>query len=163
MIGSSPNLRASAVQPLKNPIASLSGISKPRLISDQATESAANNAIARGYQKGFDRPARAAKAGFSVNAYDRMAAAQADAQGSAEGAAEAAGIRAEDQAFNESQRAAHQNLIESRLNSNYELQTGMAGAGFNKRFAAKQNGAAIAMAVRAAQQRLRLALLSRLQ
>ena len=104
MIGASPVLKASAVQPLKNPVGALAGIARPQLIADRTTEAAANNVLASGYQKGYARPAVGTRAGFSVNAMDRMKAAQQSAAGIMVGASQAAGIRAEDQAFNSSSR-----------------------------------------------------------
>jgi hypothetical protein len=79
-----------------------------------------------------------------------------------EGASQAAGIRAEDQAFNSNQEAAHQSLIGERLNANYGLETQAAGANWQRRFAAKKNRYELLQAQQQAQLRLRLALLSQM-
>jgi hypothetical protein len=133
------------------------------MISDKATEGAANNAIANGYRTGYTRPAMNAKAGFSVTARDQMKAAQQAAAGIGEGAAKAAGIRAEDQIFNDSQNLAYQQMVGDRLNANYALDTAAQGADFSKRFAGQQNRFGLNQARQQALMRLRMALLSRME
>ena len=164
MIGASPTLKPSSSLGLKHPVSALSGLSKPRTIADSTTESAANNAIAQGYQKGNARGFmnQSDRAGFSRSAMDRMKASQAEAAGIAEGASNAAGIRGEDQAFNEQQQAAYEQMVDDRLNHNFGIQTGMNAANFGARMPGKRNQAALDLARRRAQMSLRLALLSKL-
>jgi len=164
MIGASPTLTPRSALGLKNPVSALSGLSKPRTIADSTTESAANNAIAQGYQKGDARGAmnQSDRAGFSRGAMDKMRAGQAQAAGIAEGASAAAGIRGEDQAFNENQKANYEQMVDDRLNHNFGIQTGMNAANFGVRMAGQRNRASLAQARARAQMSLRLALLSKL-
>lgn len=149
--------------PKANPASELAGLSPPRKISDFATESAANNASAAGYRAGYVRPAATTKPGFSVNANDKMRAAQSQASGVAGGAEAAAGIRAQDQAFNSEQDANYQAMIGARLNSNYELQSGMNSANWQKQFARQSNLLGMNSARQSAWQNIRLALLSQME
>lgn len=118
MIGSQPNLTPQQATPRVNPFADMSGLAPPRKLQDQTVQAAANNAMAQGYQQGYVRPATQTKAGFSVNARDKMRAAQQQAQGMAEGAQAAAGIQADADAFNYQQDQAAQQRQESRLIAN---------------------------------------------
>jgi hypothetical protein len=162
MIGSDSQI----TRPKKNPFADLSGLYKPRTISDSTTEDRAQNALASGYQKGEKRDyleqEDAKRVGLSRSAMSQTKAAQFAAAGAASGAQEAAGIRSADQAFNEQQRAAHEQMVDDRLNSNYQLQTGMNAANFNRRFAGSQNRYSLDQARQRAQMSLRMALLSKL-
>lgn len=136
-------------------------IRPPALIADSATESSANNAIASGYQKGYSRPALAAKAGLSVNARDRMRAAQNEASGIAEGAKMAAGIRAEDQAFNSQAQFDNEMLRQQAAAFDYGQMTDMNGALFDGRMARMNALSGVEMARRRAAMQLRMALLGR--
>lgn len=160
MISADLSLKPQGAVPRKNPISSLAGLSKPRTIADSVTESAANNALAAGYQSG----ARTGEgqAGFSKSAMDRMRSAQREAAGVAEGASNAAGIRSEDQAFNASQNAAWDAMVEERINNNASANLGMNAANFERLMSGKQNRWSLQMARSRASQALRLALLSRL-
>jgi hypothetical protein len=162
MIGSDPNLRPKSALSLKAPVSAFAGLTPPRTIADATTESAANNAIASGYQKGNARAAMGSmdRAGFSRGANERMRAGQAEAAGIAAGAAEAGGIRADDQSFNEGQNAQYQQLLDQRMNDNFGLQTGMNSANFSFRNAAQQNAWNLRMARQRASNSLRLALLN---
>lgn len=133
----------------------------PQLIADSATESAANNALAQGYQKGYARPAMQAKAGFSTNAKDRMRASQQEAAGIAEGASAAAGIRAEDQQFNSQQTWDNEMLKEQALAFDYGQMTERNAVGAERRMARQQSIAGIHQARQRAAMQLRLALLSK--
>jgi len=160
MIGSDQSLVPKSAVPRKNPISSLAGLSKPRTIADSVTESAAQNALASGYQAG----ARSGQgqAGFSKSAMNRMQDAQRSAAGVAKGASDAAGIRAEDQSFNSSQNFAWDQMVQDRLNSNLGTALGMNAANFDQLMAGKQNRWSLQMARSRAAQSLRLALLSKL-
>jgi hypothetical protein len=164
MIGASPTLTARSALSLKNPVSALSGLSKPRTIADSTTESASNNVIAQGYQKGNARGAMNSndRAGFSRGAMDRMRAGQAEAAGIAEGANAAAGIRGEDQAFNENQQSTYEQMVDDRLNHNFGIQTSMNSANFGLNMSKQRNNAALAQARARARMSLRLALLSKL-
>ena len=163
MISADYRMTPAKAAPKAHPASELAGLSPPRKISDAATESAANNAIAQGYRSGYQRPAMNARAGFSVNANDQMRSQQALAAGVGQGAQQAAGIRAEDQAFNNQQDAQWQAMVGARLNSNYELQSGMQGANWAKQFARQSNALNMDMARRQAWQNIRLALLSQME
>lgn len=136
-------------------------IRPPQLIADSATESAANNAIASGYQKGYARPAMQAKAGFSVNAKDRMKADQRAAAGVAAGAQEAAGIRAEDQQFNQSARFDNEMLQQQALAFDYDQMTDANAVNSSAKLARQQSLASVSQARQRAAMQLRLALLSK--
>jgi hypothetical protein len=136
-------------------------IKPPQLIADSATESAANNALAQGYQKGYVRPATQAKAGFSANAKDRMRAAQQQSAGIAEGAQAAAGIRAEDQQFNSQQRWENEMLKEQSLAFDYDQMTQQNQTHFDRNMARQTSLAGVNQARQRAAMQLRLALLSK--
>jgi len=140
----------------------LAGIAPPRKIADSVTEAAANNATAAGYRKGAIRPGMLAQPGFSAGAQQAMQAAQQQAAGVGEGAQQAAGVRAEDQMFNASQQGDYEQRVQGRLNSNYELQTGMNQANFQKQMARMSNHTNMNLAQQQAWQQLRLSLLSRM-
>lgn len=161
MIGGSPTLRAGSALQQRAPVSALAGLSRPRYVADSTTESAANNAIAQGYQKGNARASMQSmdRAGFSRGAMEKMRAGQAEAAGIAEGASQAAGIRADDQATNDDLRAQFEQMRDQRLNDHFGIQTGMQGANFAKRFAAKQNQWNLRVAQQRASNSLRLALL----
>jgi hypothetical protein len=161
MIGAQPGFRPAQAAPKKNPMADLSGLRQPRKISDGTTEDAANNANAAGFQQGYRTVGP--QQGFSKGAHERMAQAQAQAAGQAQGAQQAAGIRAEDQMFNAQQDAGYQALVGARLNSNYELQTGLNSANWQKQFAQQSNRLGMGMARQGAWQQIRLALLSQME
>jgi len=163
MIGAQPGFRPAQAAPKKNPMADLSGLRQPRKISDGTTEDAANNALASGFQQGYARPGQMAQAGFSAGAQQGMRAGQQQAVGQAQGAQQAAGIRAEDQMFNAQQDAGYQALVGARLNSNYELQTGLNSANWQKQFAQQSNRLGMGMARQGAWQQIRLALLSQME
>lgn len=163
MISADYSLTPKRSAPKAHPASELAGMYPPRKIADSVTESAANNASAEAYRAGYVRPATQTRPGFSVSANDRMRAAQAQAAGQAEGASAAAGIRAQDQAFNSQQEANWQALVNARLNSNYELQSGMNQANFQKQFARQSNALNMGMARRNAWQNIRLALLSQME
>lgn len=136
-------------------------IRPPQLIADSQTESAANNAIASGYQKGYARPATQAKAGFSVNARDRMRADQRAAAGIAAGAQEAAGIRAEDQQFNQSARFDNEMLQQQALAFDYDQMSDSNSAWNSAKLARQTALTGVAQARQRAAMQLRLALLSK--
>jgi hypothetical protein len=136
-------------------------IGPPQLIADSATESAANNVIASGYQKGYTRPAMQSKAGFSVNSKDRMRAAQQQAAGIAEGAQQAAGIRADDQQFNESQRNANEMLRQQALAFDYNQMTERNSAFNSAKMSRQSDMAGVAQARQRAAMNLRMALMSK--
>jgi len=163
MIGAEPGFRPMQAAPKKNPMADLSGLRQPRKIADSTTEDAANNAVASGFQQGYSRPGQLAKAGFSAGAQQRMVAGQQQAAGQAQGAQQAAGIRSQDQAFNSQQDAAYQALLGARLNSNYELQSGLNSANWQKQFSQQSNRLGMNMARQQAWQQIRLALLSQME
>lgn len=141
----------------------LAGIAPPRKISDATTEAAANNAMAAGYRAGTIRPGQLAKGGFSAGAQQRLQSAEQQAAGVNQGAQEAAGIRSEDQAFNAEQQARYQQLVQERMNSNYDTMTGMNNAGWQKFFTGQRNNLNLNMAQRQAWQNIRLALLSQME
>ena len=109
------------------------------------------------------RPGQMTQQGFSAGAQQQMRAAQQQAAGVAQGAQQAAGIRAEDQAFNAEQQAEYDQLVQSRLNSNYDLMTGMNNAGWQKQFARRSNALNMGNARQQAWQNIRLALLSQME
>lgn len=162
MIGSQPGLRPVQAAPKKNPFADLSGMSPPRKIADSTTEDAANNANAAGFQQGYSRPGQMAQAGFSAGAQQGMRAAQQQAAGQAQGAQQAAGIRAEDQQFNQAQDFGWQSMIQGRLNDNFNMQTGLNSANWQKQFAQQSNRLGMQQARQQAWQQIRLALLSKM-
>lgn len=149
--------------PKAHPASELAGISPPRKISDATTEAAANNAMAAGYRAGTIRPGQLARGGFSAGAQQGMQAAQQQAAGVGQGSQQAAAIRSEDQAFNAEQQAKYEQLVQARLNSNYELQSGMNNAGWQKQFTGRSNALGMNMAQQQAWQNIRLALLSQME
>lgn len=133
----------------------------PQLLADSATESAANNALAGGYQKGFIRPATMARAGQSVNAKDRMRAAQQQSAGIQEGAQAAAAMRAEDQQFN-SQQAWDNEMLQQQSRAFDYGQMTESNAAHNDANMARRNAlAGVAEARAQAFQRRQLALISK--
>jgi len=136
-------------------------IRPPQLLADSATESAANNALAQGYQKGYVRPATQTKAGFSVTAKDRMRAAQQASAGVNEGAQNAANIRAEDQQFNSQQRFDNDLLRQQAMAFDYGQMTDQNAANFDRTFARQSALSGVAQARQRAAMQLRLALLSK--
>lgn len=163
MISSDFRLTPGKAAPKAHPASELAGISPPRKIADATTESAANNAIAAGYRSGYIRPGQMAGQGFSAGAQQQMRAAQQQAAGVAQGAQQAAGIRAEDQAFNAEQQAKYEQLIGDRMNDNYQLQTGMNAANWQKQFGRTSNQLNMDTARQQAWQNIRLALLSQME
>jgi hypothetical protein len=149
--------------PKAHPASALAGISPPRKISDATTEAAANNAMAAGYRSGTVRPGQMTQPGFSAGAQQQMRSAQQQAAGVGQGAQQAAGIRAEDQAFNAEQQAGYDQLVQSRLNSNYDTMTGLNNANWQKRFAQQSNRLGMQQARQQAWQNIRLALLSQME
>lgn len=163
MISADYSMSPSRAAAKPNPFADLAGMRPPRKIADAQTEAAANNAIASGYQKGAVRPGMMSGQGFSSGAQQRMRAAQQQASGVGQGAQQAAQIRSEDQMFNAEQQSAYDQLVQSRLNNNYELQNALNQANFGKRFAGLSNRLNMDMARQQAWQQIRLALLSRME
>jgi hypothetical protein len=135
-------------------------IRPPQKLADSRTESMANNAIASGYQAGYARPAMQSKAGFSVDAKDRMQADQKYAASVAEGAASAAGIRAEDQGFNSAQQYANAMLQQqARLfDAGQTLDANQSTA--DRMFARRAGNQSLAMARQRASLALQQALMS---
>lgn len=136
-------------------------IRAPQTIADATTEASANNAVASGYQRGYARPATQSQAGFSVNAKNRMRAAQNEAAEIAGGAREAAGIRAEDQAFNSQQQWDNDLLKQQAMLFDFGQSTDKNSILADARFARMQGLSGIAMARQRAAMQLRLALLSK--
>lgn len=135
-------------------------IRPPQLLADSKTEAAANNALAQGYQSGYSRPAMQAKAGFSVNAKDKMRSAQQYAQGVAEGAKGAAGIRAEDQQFNSDQQFANEMLRQQAQLFDFGQMLEANQSNFDRRFAQTAGNSSLAMAKKRASMALQQALMS---
>lgn len=136
-------------------------VKPPQLLADSATESAAKAALESGRQQGYVRPATQTAAGFSVNARDRMRAAQQQAAGLQEGAQAAAAIRAEDQQFN-SQQAWENELLQQQARAyDYGQMTEQNATHNDLNMARRTALAGIADARANAAQRRQLALISK--
>lgn len=135
-------------------------IRPPQKLADSRTEAMANNAIASGYQSGYARPAMQSKAGFSVNAKDKMRAEQQYAASVAEGATNAAGIRAEDQQFNNEQQYSNAMLRQQARLFDASQMLDANQSTFDRMFARRAGNQSLAMARQRASLALQQALMS---
>jgi hypothetical protein len=109
MIGSDQRLSPSTVQISSKPLSSSLGVKSPRYISDSTTESAANNAQARGYR---NKRLQAGK-GLSNSAGTRYQQEVQDTMALQKAAMNASNIRLEDQATNAAMKTGYQQQMDA--------------------------------------------------
>jgi hypothetical protein len=123
MIGHQQNLSPGQSAWKAKPVADLSGIARPRKVSDSETQDAGQAAYESKLRDGQTAytdtiQARDGK-GFSEVGPNAMFAAQQQSQAASEGAQARAGIEAEDQMFNAGQDAMYRGRVIGRLNSDF--------------------------------------------